>query len=212
MTVMTYTSLLLSLKEELNRSDLTDSVLASFVDRAEIRLSRETKTIANKQTVIFDSQPGRFEYPKPTGWRETVSVLIGTGSGGNKKKTLFDRTYEFISDEYPDSTETGEPKYYNDRKNWDILILAPTPDSAYPVELNYYGRPDPLSPENQVNYYTEWVPELLFYASLLESAPYLRDDSRIQIWQGLYDRGLQALAGESIKRITDASTSAKEGL
>ena len=34
---------------------------------------------------------------------------------------------------------------------------------------------------------------MLLYASLVEAEPYLMNDSRIQLWAGMYDRALAAL-------------------
>ena len=44
---------------------------------------------------------------------------------------------------------------------------------------------------------------MLLYGSLLEAAPFLKNDDRIQTWQALYDRAVQAFNGEDLKRIID---------
>jgi hypothetical protein len=38
---------------------------------------------------------------------------------------------------------------------------------------------------------------------LLEAAPYLKNDARLQTWQTLYDRAAQSLNGEDLQRILD---------
>jgi hypothetical protein len=57
---------------------------------------------------------------------------------------------------------------------------------------------------------TEYAPDLLLYATLLEATPFLKKDERMQTWQALYDRAAQALNGEDLKRITDRTSNRSE--
>jgi hypothetical protein len=56
------------------------------------------------------------------------------------------RDMSFIN-EYNQSNTTGVPKYY---ANWDenTVIVAPTPDQAYTIQLNYILKPTGLSSYN----------------------------------------------------------------
>jgi len=47
---------------------------------------------------------------------------------------------------------------------------------------------------------------LLLYGTLLEATPFLKNDERIAVWQGFYDRSLAALGQEDIKKVTDRAT------
>jgi hypothetical protein len=57
---------------------------------------------------------------------------------------------------------------------------------------------------------TEYAPDLLTYATLLEATPFLKNDERIATWQAMYDRAAQALNGEDLKRILDRSANRSE--
>jgi hypothetical protein len=95
------------------------------------------------------------------------------------------------------------PLYYADY-DYQHWIFAPTPNAKdLPFEALYWQLPPLLDDANQTNWLTEYAPNLLLYAALLESAPFLKDDGRINTWQGLYDRALQALNGEDIRKIVD---------
>jgi hypothetical protein len=57
----------------------------------------------------------------------------------------------------------------------------------------YYARLTALSADNPTTGLFEWAPDLYLYASLLQAAPYLRDDARVPIWLAAYDTLVQQL-------------------
>ena len=67
----------------------------------------------------------------------------------------------------------------------------------------YYELPPLLGDDVQTNWFTEYAPNALLYASLMEAAPFLKNEEIIPIWQGFYDRAVAALNGEDIRQIAD---------
>ena len=61
-----------------------------------------------------------------------------------------------------------------------------------------------------MNWLTEYAPDVLLYASLLEALPFLKNDERVQMWQGMYDRAAQALNGEDLGKIMDRAANRSE--
>jgi hypothetical protein len=59
--------------------------------------------------------------------------------------------------------------------------LAPTPDAAYTIEMIYRQSIPPLA-INSTNWLLALAPDLYLYGALLESAPYIKEDGRIQTW------------------------------
>ncbi len=57
---------------------------------------------------------------------------------------LLQKDVNFLREYTPASTTTGLPKY-NARFDEDNFILAPTPDSNYTIQLNYFYRPASLT-------------------------------------------------------------------
>ena len=94
-----------------------------------------------------------------------------------------------------------------DYQHW---LVTPTPASAQTLEVMYYEQPALLGDDSQTNWLTEYAPDLLTYATLLEATPFLKNDERIQTWQAMYDRAAQALNGEDLKRIMDRSANRSE--
>lgn len=211
MTGMTFNALQTDVRNYLERgySAVLDPIVFEQIPRlitlAERRITADLKLQGFIVAVTNTMQAGVAVYQKPDRWRETVSVNFGTGAQNNTRKPIFARSYEYVRNFWPDDTQTDEPKFYADY-NYNNWIFAPTPDEDYPFEVMYYELPALLSTENQTNWLTEYAPQLLLYGTLLEATPFLKNDERIAVWQGFYDRSLAALGREDLKKITDRAT------
>lgn len=208
MPAMTYTSLQNDISTYIERTDAeTLAMIPTFVMLAELRCARELKTLLTVNYVTGSLQAGQAVYQKPQRWLEGVSWNIGVGSTATtiQRSPLWLRTYDYIRSYWPNTSERGQPAYYADY-NQTHWIIAPTPDDAYPFEVGYYERPEPLSDSNQTNWFTVYTPDLLLYASLLETPAYLKTDERTQVWQMFYDRAKGALGVQDQERTTDSQT------
>jgi hypothetical protein len=138
-----------------------------------------------------------------------VSINVGTSTNYNTRVEVFPRSYEYVRTYWPDESQVAQPKFYADYNylNW---LIAPTPDVSYPFEILYYEQPQFLDDENQTNWLTEYAPQLLLYATLLETTPFLKNDERIQVWQSMYDRAAAMLNGEDLAKVIDRSVVRKE--
>ncbi len=207
---MTFTSLVASIEAYLDRNDAAlIANIPQFIKNAEVRVARELRILAFITPVTSVLTPGTAIVAKPANWRETVSINVGTGTGNNTRNAVLPRTYEYLRAYAPDPTVTGVPKYYAD---YDLghWLLAPTPAAAYPFEVLFYQVVAGLDATNQTNVLTAYAPDMLLYACLLETAPYLKDDERIQTWQARYDRCLQAEVMDDIRNLIDRQIKAAE--
>lgn len=205
---MTYDSLLTDLRRYLERgfSEESDQIvyeqLPRLITLGERRIARELKIEGFIRAVQTPLQVGVAVYLKPDRWRDTVSMTVD-GS------PIFARSYEYCRSYWPDESETGSPQFYADY-DYQHWLITPTPASAQTLEILYYEQPRFLGEDFQTNWLTEYAPDLLLYAALLEATPFLKSDERIQTWQGMYDRAAQALNGEDLKRILDRSANRSE--
>jgi hypothetical protein len=138
-----------------------------------------------------------------------VSINIGTGTGNTQRTPVFARSYEYLRSYWPNEAETDTPAFYADY-NYQNWLIAPTPDAEYPIEIVYYELPQLLDDANQTNWLTEYAPQLLLYATLLEATPFLKNDERIPVWQNMYDRAAAMLNGEDLGKILDRAAVRKE--
>jgi len=127
----------------------------------------------------------------------------------NNRTALLPRSLEFCNEYWPDRSEVGTPKYYADY-NYNNWLIVPTPTIAGPYEVVYFQQPEFLSDTNQQNWFTQYSRDLLLYACLLETAPYLKNDSRIGTWKDYYMQSASAIKKENAERINDGGVKRQE--
>jgi hypothetical protein len=221
-TAMTFTSLQTDVQNYLERGTVQDPIvfaqLPELINFAERRISTEMKVLGFVVPAVMTLQAGLTVYAKPDRWRKTISWNVGNSPSGTiVRNQIFPRSYEYLRSYWPDDTQTtfttfgvfGPPKFYADY-NYQNYIVAPTPDQAYPAELVYYEEPALLDSTNQTNFITQYIPNLLLYATLLECTPFLKKDDRIATWQGYYDRFAAVYNEQSSNEIIDRSTTRQE--
>lgn len=205
--VLTYDTLTTAVKDYLERNDsrLVDSI-PIFIMLGERRIARDLKILGLKVAITANFIPGpnASVFAKPTRWLNDSSFNIGTGPSHNTRVFLEQRAYEWCRLYWPDPTQTGTPKYYASDYNYDFWFVVPTPDVAYPYEILYYETPRFIDETISTNFLTGSAPESLLYATLLETAVYLKDDARVAVWTDYYERAKKALGEEDKKRIYDA--------
>ena len=131
--------------------------IAGKVDYDDLRKYAVTSTIASQR---YLSMPSDLIYLR--------SVQI-TNSGA--RDFLEKRDTSFISEFNPSET-TGAPKYY---ANWDDqnIVLAPTPDQAYTIQINYIIDPPQFTSSNNTLLST-YQDALLLHGVLSECFSYLK--------------------------------------
>jgi len=201
---MTYTSLQQDVQRWTERTDETFvAVIPTLITLAEARIAREVKVLGLESFVTGNFTPGSPTLPKPARWRETLWFFYGP-----ERTQLFLRPLDFCRNYWPTATETGAPKYFADY-SFDYFLIAPTPVAASNFELSFFQLPEPLSDQVSTNWLTQYAPDLILYATLLEAIPYLQEMDKIEVWQSRYDRAAQALGSENKSRTVDAGAVVK---
>jgi hypothetical protein len=204
----TYDSLLVDVRRYLERGFTQESdqivydQLPRLVTLGERRIARELKIQGFIRAVTTPLSTGVAVYLKPDRWRDTVSMTV-TGS------PIFARSYEYCRSYWPDEAETGSPQFYADY-DFQHWLITPPPDDDYDLEILYYEQPALLGEDLQTNWLTDYAPDLILYATLLEASPFLKNDERVGMWQAMYDRSAKALSGEDLGRIMDRSANRSE--
>jgi hypothetical protein len=137
----------------------------------------------------------------------SLSVVDATGA----YSFLLNKDVNFIREAYPTPTETAIPKYYalfGPTVSGSVistelsLILGPTPNATYVVELHYYYFPESITTAN-----TTWLGDnfdsVLLYGSLVEAYTYMKGEADVlALYDGKYKEAL-ALAkrlGDGLER------------
>lgn len=208
---LTFTSLQATLQAYLERgSGTTDPVvfnqLPLLINNAERAIARRLKILGMLIPLITSLAANNAVYTKPNGWRRTISMSFGVATAAdpaqNSATPLFARQYEYCLSYWPDLTLTAPPQFYADY-DYSHWLVVPTPIVSYPWQILYYGLPQLLDNSNQTNFWTNYAPETLLYRTLLECAPFLKNDERVQVWQTLYEEAVTTLEKEDLMRSVD---------
>lgn len=198
--VMTYDSLVDDVITYLERTDTTTvDKIPTFIMLAEQVIAADLKFLGNMTVQTSNMVQGNNIIDKPARWHKTVSMNV-TVNG--KRHPVLLRKYEYIRNYWPDPTQTGEPLYYCDY-DYTHWLVGPTPNAAYAFEVLYYERSQPLSSDNQTNWFTTYAPQALLYGTLLQAMPFLKNDDRIPMWQTQYSQIIETLKTEDKLRIAD---------
>lgn len=205
--VMTYNSLVADIQSYLERTDTaTIDKIPTFIMLAEQALAADIKFLGNltvNESTMVANDP---VITKPARWRKTVSMNVTVGG---VKTPVLNRRYEYLREYWPDATDTDVPKFYADY-DYTHWLVAPTPASNYAFEVLYYERVQPLSTANQTNWFTEYAPQALLYGCLLQAMPFLKNDSRVALWQQMYAQYVGTLKSEDNTRIADRQAIAQD--
>jgi hypothetical protein len=179
MAITTYSELKSAVADFLNRDDLT-SAIPNFIALAEATLNRRMRApeMVTRATVTVDAE---YEN-RPADWMETIRYQITTNPI---------TVVEFVTPEEAIIQKTkfstsGVPIFFSTVGTQFQHI--PAPDTSYTGELMYYARIAGLSDSNTSNWLLTANPDIYLYATLIQSAPYLKEDERITVWAGIYDR------------------------
>jgi hypothetical protein len=144
-------------------------------------------------------------------------ALVTDVTGGNLDTGTFEyllnKDVNFIRQAYPTPNDTGAPKYYalfgptitnGSVSNELSVILGPTPDATYYVELHYYYYPQSITvAASGQTWLGDNFDSVLLYGSLVEAYTFMKGETDIiALYDGKYKEAL-ALAqrlGDGLER------------
>lgn len=176
MALATYADLLAAITNWTKRSDVSP-YSADFVTLGENRINSELRVRAMETTMAATIAAGVIAIP--SGYIELKDAYI---SSTTPYRSLQRKTSNWIYDQYPNRAATDKPSFI--AREGSNFIFGPFPDSAYVVNLAYYARLAALS--SAINTLYTNYPGLYLFAALAETAPFLKDDRRVQLWEAKF--------------------------
>ena len=192
-----YTALQNSIAKELNRTDLSDAI-PGFIVLAEAEIARRVR----RKTITRSIQIAAVSTPLPADCAELRSCRLVTGFP-TLDLPLRNGTPEMLAEVRADYAIAGRPVAFTVTDG--ALVVAPAPDSAYTVELQYFERLASLSETTATNSVLLEAPDIYFYGALIHSAPYLEHDERLATWSGLFEKAVVQLDEAREREETNAS-------
>ena len=188
---------------EVDSSVLSDTIVNDFIEHTENRILRDIDlpVFHSQQYSTLTSSSPFLTLPgganqSPESITTIRSVHIYPASGTATRTYLEQRDLTFMNEYWPNRASTGTPKYWS---NWDYntIYLAPTPDSAYNVELGISRLPSRLSSSNSTTWLGDNAPTLLLYGCLVEAFKYLKGPvEMLQLYEQSYQKALQEIGVE----------------
>ena len=187
---------------EVSSNVFTDTILNGFINDAEFKILREVDSDNNRRYVTANLIASTRFIDVPTDLlivrsAQIVDSDLADGSTDQNRDFLQFRDTSFMSEFNPTAT-TGVPKYYS---NWDEtrIVVAPTPDQTYTIQLNYILKPTGLSSTNTTTYLSTEFPNGLLYACLVEAYGFLKGPvDMLQLYDKKY---VEAVKGFSIEQM-----------
>jgi len=180
---------------EVDSSVLTDSIIQGFIRAVELDIAGKVDydDLRKYSTSNFTSGNRYVSLPADALIMRSVQVI-----NGGDRTFLEKRDTSFIS-EFNNSGATGLPKYY---ANWDDfnILVAPTPNSAYQIQINFIKDPPQFTSTN--NTYISTYQESMLLDGVLERAfSYLKGPMDMyNVYKERYNTGIRNFATQQMGR------------
>ena len=201
---MTYTELLQKIKDytEVDANVFTSTILDGFIENAEYRIFRDIDSDNNRRYATANLITSDRFISRPAGLLIVRSAQIVDSDGSSEpdnREFLQYRDTSFMS-EFNPTGGTGVPKYYSlwDEQN---IVVAPTPDATYEIQLNYILKDPGLSSTNTTTYISQNFPNGLLYACLVEAYGFLKGpQDLLQLYEQKYKQVVEGFSIEQMGR------------
>ena len=183
MALSDYTELQASIADWLIKDNL-GGVIPDFIRLAEIRLATDFKTqhIITESTVVTDAVSKAL----PVNNKGIISAYLDS----DPKQPLDYLTPDEFASRYA-ASQSGKPIAFTVKGQ--TIYFAPSPDSSYNCIVSHYVTPSLVT--DSTNSLLTNYPTLYLYASLVEAADYLQEDS--SRWENKYLRALDSALEEA---------------
>jgi hypothetical protein len=184
---MNYTELKTAV-EDYTENSFSANDFATMTKLAEQKIYNSVQLPALRKNVTGILSSGNKYLSCPGDFLSVFSLAVILADGSYEY--LLDKDVNFIRQAYPTPTSTGVPRYYaifgptttNDPSpvitDELSLILGPTPNSTYSVELHYFYYPISI-----VTTGTSWLGDnfdsVLFNAVMVEAARFMKEEPDI---------------------------------
>lgn len=196
MALATYSDLQASVASWMNRTDLT-ATIPDFIAICESRIQTDMRLRDQVTTSTLTTVANTQEVTLPADFLEFANLSI---DGEPMEYVSASRIRELA-----DLNHTGsprEPTLYSIEGN--SLLLSPTPDTAYTINIKYYAKVPALATAS-----TNWLltkhPNIYLYGSLVSGYHFTMNDERANFFGALYAQAVQGAKAADLKALSSGS-------
>ena len=169
---------------EVDSNVLTAAIINRIIEDAEFKILREVPIDAYKKQSIGNLVNGQttINVPAKTLFVKGVQVYTSTSAATGANTWLEKKDESYLQEYIPAETSTGTPKYYamfggatgTTDTTSGRLFLAPAPSSTFVFKIHYEAIPNSLVTDTSGTYISQYFPNGLLYACLVEAYGYLK--------------------------------------
>ena len=196
---------------EVDSNVLTAAIINRIIEDAEFKILREVPIDAYKKQSIGNLVTGQttINVPAKTLFVKGVQVYTSTSAATGANTWLEKKDESYLQEYIPAETSTGTPKYYamfggatgTTDTTSGRLFLAPAPSSTFVFKIHYEAIPNSLVTDTSGTYISQYFPNGLLYACLVEAYGYLKGPmDMLTLYENKYKQEIQKFAAEQIGR------------
>jgi len=183
-----YTTLQAAIIDWSKRNDLAGSV-PQFIALAEAQMQRRLDSMdGNTQIAVTipGAEPDANYWSLPADFSQMNFCYIDLGLG---QKQVLDQHPANQLEELNTTGRMGMPQGYAivGLGGLPHMKFDRTPDATYTLAINYRAQFTPLSLANPSNWLLREHPDLYLFCSLMQTAPYLKQDARLATWAAMLE-------------------------
>ena len=196
---------------EVDSNVLTAAIVNRIIEDAEFKILRDFPIYAYKKQQIGNLVTGQttINVPAKTLFVKGVQVYTSTSAATGANTWLEKKDESYLQEYIPAETSTGTPKYYamfggatgTTDTTSGRLFLAPAPSSTFVFKIHYEAIPNSLVTDTSGTYISQYFPNGLLYACLVEAYGYLKGPmDMLTLYENKYKQEVQKFAAEQLGR------------
>lgn len=193
---MTYDELKINIQDIVENS-FTEEQLAMFTQQAEQLIFNTVQLPSLRKNVEGVLSASNKYLSAPADFLSVFSLAVIDGTG--RYEYLLNKDVNFIRQAYPNPSSVGLPKYYaifgpNSNDNTELsLLLGPTPNAAYNVELHYFYYPESIVTAGQ-SWLGDNFDSALLNGALIQALRFIKGEGdMIAMYDKLYLQAIMLL-------------------
>ena len=198
---ITYSNFLTQIRNytEVDSNVLSDTILDQFIRNTELDIAGKVDYDDTRKYATSSFTANKRYLVTPADFLVIRSLQVFADTTITSARTFMEKRDTSFITEYNSSGATGQPKYY---ANWEdnSIVVAPTPDIAYGVQLNYIVTP-PHFNSTTTTYLSQYQESMLLHGVLTEAFSYLKGPMDMyNLYKSKYNEEVQAFALQQMGR------------
>ena len=157
---------------EVDSNVLSDTLIDQFIRNTELDIAGKVDYDDLRKYATSSFTANKRYLVTPSEFLIIRSLQVFDDTTNTSARTFMEKRDTSFITEYNGSGATGQPKYY---ANWDdnTIVVAPTPDINYAVQLNYIIDPPHFTSTN-TTYLSTYQDAMLLHGVLVEAFAFLK--------------------------------------